>query len=166
MTQRRPSTDDIVIRPVPPGGPDAGSASADRRVVVEGGSVGGSAVGGGSARAGGSSAAESSPSTPADDSASASAPAGDRSPLLDDRSTDDFLRRWNDVQARFVDDPRAAVLDADRLVAELVRALAERFSRHKDGLEEQWSGGSEPSTEELRLALQQYRSFFQRLLAT
>ena len=81
-------------------------------------------------------------------------------------SADDLLRGWSDVQARFVDDPRGAVLAADGLVAEVVRALAHRFTQHRDGLEEQWSRGSEPSTEELRLALQQYRSFFQRLLAT
>lgn len=90
----------------------------------------------------------------------------DDAPLLDDEQTELFQRRWSDVQARFVDDPRTAVLDGDALVADLVSTLAQRFSQHKDGLEEQWSRGAEPSTEELRLALQQYRSFFHRLLRT
>jgi hypothetical protein len=86
--------------------------------------------------------------------------------LLDDRETQDFLGRWSDVQARFVDDPKAAVRDGDSLVAELMQALAQRFSQHKGQLEEQWNRGGEPDTEDLRLALQRYRSFFQRLLST
>ena len=87
-------------------------------------------------------------------------------PLLDPADADAFLGRWRDVQARFVDDPQGAVRDGDSLVAELMQALAQRFSLHKGQLEEQWQRGGEPETEELRLALQQYRSFFQRLLAT
>jgi len=87
-------------------------------------------------------------------------------PLLDQAQSDTFLARWSEVQARFVDDPQGAVRDGDSLVAEVVQELAAGFARHKDGLEQQWRSGGEPSTEELRLALQQYRSFFQRLLAT
>jgi hypothetical protein len=85
--------------------------------------------------------------------------------LLDDDAARDFSRRWSDTQAQFVDDPRGAVRDADGLVAELMRTLAEGFATHKGGLEEQWNRGGEPSTEELRRALQQYRSFFDRLLS-
>ncbi len=92
-------------------------------------------------------------------------PAGEL-PLLDAAESDAFLRRWSDVQARFIDDPQAAVRDADDLVTELVHALSARFAQHKDGLDQQWRSGGEPGTEQLRLALQQYRSFFQRLLAT
>jgi hypothetical protein len=87
-------------------------------------------------------------------------------PLLDAAESDGFLQRWSEVQARFVDDPQGAVRDGDSLVAELMQALASSFAQHKEGLEQQWSSGGEPGTEELRLALQQYRSFFQRLLAT
>jgi hypothetical protein len=70
------------------------------------------------------------------------------------------------IQTRFVDDPQAAVRDGDALVAELTQALAQRFSQYKHDLEDQWQRGTEPETETLRVALQQYRSFFQRLLAT
>lgn len=87
-------------------------------------------------------------------------------PLLDDVEADDFLARWSEVQSRFVDDPQGAVKDGDGLVAELMQALARRFSERKGDLEERWNQGGEPETEELRLALQQYRSFFQRLLST
>ncbi len=87
-------------------------------------------------------------------------------PLLEEGQAEVFLRRWSEVQARFVDDPQAAVRDGDSLVAELLQALASRFAAHKDGLEQQWRGGGQAGTEELRLALQSYRSFFQRLLST
>ncbi len=93
------------------------------------------------------------------------APARDL-PLLEDGQAEAFLRRWSEVQARFVDDPQAAVRDGDSLVAELLQALAARFADHKDGLEQSWSGGGHADTEQLRLALQSYRSFFQRLLST
>ena len=102
---------------------------------------------------------------PHDQQAAAPPPPQD-APLLDDREADAFLARWTEVQGRFVDDPQGAVRDGDSLVAELMQALAARFSDHKGRLEEQWQRGAEPETEELRLALQQYRSFFQRLLST
>ena len=87
-------------------------------------------------------------------------------PLLGDGESEAFLRRWHEVQARFVDDPQGAVRDGDSLVAELLQALAARFAAHKDGLEQSWRGGGDADTEQLRLALQSYRSFFQRLLST
>jgi len=79
---------------------------------------------------------------------------------------DRFRQRWADVQARFVDDPQEAVRTADGLVAELMQALAQGFSEHKGSLESQWQSGGDPDTEELRQALQRYRSFFDRLLST
>ena len=86
--------------------------------------------------------------------------------LLDEAEADGFLERWREVQTRFVDDPQGAVRDGDSLVAELMQSLARRFSQHKHDLEEQWQSGAEPGTEELRVALQQYRSFFHRLLTS
>ena len=83
-------------------------------------------------------------------------------PLLDQAVAQDFTRRWSEVQVRFVDDPRGAVRDADALVSDLLEALAARFRLHPGG----GPDGREPGTEDLRLALQSYRSFFQRLLDT
>jgi hypothetical protein len=86
--------------------------------------------------------------------------------LLEDSDQEAFQQRWSDVQSRFVDDPRGAVGDADALVAELMRSLAQGFAEHKSSLEEQWSHGGEDDTEQLRVALRRYRFFFSRLLAT
>ena len=86
--------------------------------------------------------------------------------LLDRSDETSFRQRWSDVQARFVDDPQDAVHTADALVAELMQSLARGFSEHKGRLEAQWQSGGTPDTEELRQALQHYRSFFDRLLST
>lgn len=76
-----------------------------------------------------------------------------------------YLTRWYDVQAEFVDEPQKAVQDADGLVAEVIETLASSFAEQRRELEDRWKAGSEVSTEDLRQALVQYRSFFQRLLA-
>jgi hypothetical protein len=75
-----------------------------------------------------------------------------------------FHDRWMDVQAAFVDEPRAAVERADSLVAEVMTRLAEGFANERAGLERQWDRGDNVTTEDLRLALQRYRQFFDRLL--
>lgn len=79
---------------------------------------------------------------------------------------DDLVGRWETVQTGFVDEPRRAVEQADELIGEAIRALAESFSAERQRLEGQWSRGDDVSTEDLRVALQRYRAFFQRLLAT
>lgn len=85
-------------------------------------------------------------------------------PLLAD--TEGFQSRWEEIQVRFVDEPRGAVEDADALVATIMQRLAEGFAQERERLEAQWGRGEDISTEDLRVALQRYRSFFQRLLAT
>ena len=77
-----------------------------------------------------------------------------------------FQQRWEEIQTRFVDEPRGAVEDADSLVANLMQQLAEGFAMERERLEAQWGRGEDISTEDLRVALQRYRTFFQRLLST
>jgi hypothetical protein len=88
-----------------------------------------------------------------------------RQPLLADDATSDVRSRWEQIQASFVDEPRRAVEEADTLVAELMQRLADSFAQEREGLEGQWDRGDEVSTEDLRIALQRYRSFFDRLLS-
>jgi hypothetical protein len=78
----------------------------------------------------------------------------------------DFRSRWDAVQIGFVDDPRLAVQKADELVAQVMKNLAESFADERQRFEEQMNatdGGA--STENMRVALRRYRSFFQRLLS-
>ena len=90
---------------------------------------------------------------------------GETGSLLPEGEESDFQRRWEEIQTRFVDDPRQAVEDADALVAGVMQRIAEGFAQARDGLEGQWSRGEDVGTEELRVALQRYRAFFRRLLS-
>jgi hypothetical protein len=96
---------------------------------------------------------------PAHDSGEATAP------LFPEADAEGYRGRWQEIQTRFVDEPQNSVREADSLVAEVVQKLATRFAEERETLENQWGKGTEASTEDLRVALQHYRSFFQRLLA-
>jgi hypothetical protein len=86
-------------------------------------------------------------------------------PLLSAEVAGAFLARWDAMQAAFVDEPHRVVEQADSLVAEVMQRIAETMAQERTGLERQWAAGDSVSTEDLRLALQHYRSFFQRLLS-
>jgi hypothetical protein len=101
-----------------------------------------------------------------------------KEPLIELRSEDEqlaplflpdvakgFRSRWDDVQRSFVDDPRQAVREADELVAQVMKSLAETFSNERAKLEAQVDQTDKASTENLRIALRRYRSFFERLLS-
>ena len=53
----------------------------------------------------------------------------------------------------------------DALVADVIKRLANSFAEERSKLEGQWGRGDNVSTEDLRVALQRYRSFFSRLLS-
>lgn len=86
-------------------------------------------------------------------------------PLLPESEVADLRTRWDQIQTGFVDEPRRAVEDADALVAAAMQRLAETFATERSQLEGAWDRGGDVSTEDLRIALQRYRSFFGRLLA-
>ena len=91
---------------------------------------------------------------------------GDRAqPIFPENEAEEMRRRWEGVQAGFVDEPRRAVEEADHLVASAVKRLAEIFADERSRLEAQWDRGDDVSTEDLRVALQRYRAFFGRLLS-
>jgi hypothetical protein len=89
----------------------------------------------------------------------------EREPLLPGDQSQEFTGRWQEIQTGFVDEPRSSVEQADRLVADLMQKLAARFADERERLESQWDRGDDVSTEDLRLALTRYRSFFDRLLS-
>jgi hypothetical protein len=80
-------------------------------------------------------------------------------------SAKDFQAQWDAVQIGFVDDPKQAVRQADELVAQVMKSLAETFYNERTKLESQVEQPEQASTENLRIALHRYRSFFQRLLS-
>lgn len=92
-------------------------------------------------------------------------PAEQRVELMPPRDVRDLKERWSQVQATFVDTPREAVANADKLVAETIQHLAQSFANGRGALEQQWDRGDQVSTEDLRQALRRYRSFFDRLLS-
>jgi hypothetical protein len=88
----------------------------------------------------------------------------DQEPLFPSDQSERFTTRWQEIQTSFVDHPREAVAQADALVADLMQRLAASFSQERERLETQWDRGDDVSTEDLRVALTRYRSFFDRLL--
>jgi hypothetical protein len=100
-------------------------------------------------------------------SGAAAAPAMEREtgPLFSSDEAKDLRARWDAIQVGFVDEPRRSVEQADNLVAGTMKRLAEMFAQERSNLESQWDQGENISTEDLRLALRRYRSFFSRLLS-
>ena len=85
-------------------------------------------------------------------------------PLFVAADADGYRTRWGAIQTGFVDEPRRAVEEADALVAEVVKRLAEGFAGERQKLEGEWEKNEQVSTEDLRQAMRRYRSFFERLL--
>jgi len=85
-------------------------------------------------------------------------------PLFEEDAARKFRSRWLAIQSKFVDDPGDSVKQADDLVADVIKKMTMNFANRRVSLEKQWNGGDNTSTEDLRIALKQYRSFFDRLL--
>jgi len=84
--------------------------------------------------------------------------------LLGHEESEHFRTLWNEIQGRFVDEPRSAVQHADVLVSEVIEKITQMFANEHVFLEGQWKEGKDVSTEDLRKALQRYRAFFNRLV--
>jgi hypothetical protein len=109
------------------------------------------------------------PSTEGETAVSASQPGTaeqtDLVPLFSSDAVQGYRSRWSALQTGFVDEPRHAVEEADKLVAQVIKELAETFSDERSKLERQWDQGDKVSTEDLRQVLRRYRSFFDRFLS-
>ena len=90
----------------------------------------------------------------------------DFAPLFENNEAEEFRSHWLNIQSRFVDDPRASVKEADELVANVIKSITRSFADRRISLENQWNGGENNiSTEDMRVAIKRYRSFFNRLLS-
>jgi hypothetical protein len=87
-----------------------------------------------------------------------------RASLIAPERAEAYISRWNELKAEFVDEPRTAVRGANELVGHVLDELEELFRRQRSALE-QGLDSEQTSTEDLRLALGRYRSFFDRLLS-
>ena len=67
---------------------------------------------------------------------------------------------WSKLQTVFLDEPLRMVEDVDKQVAAVMQRLAEDFANERSGLEKQVDRGDHVSTEDLRVALKRYRTFF------
>jgi molecular chaperone GrpE (heat shock protein) len=85
-------------------------------------------------------------------------------PLLGSEA-DELRSRWQSIQSAFVDEPQRAVEQADELVTDVIKRLARTFQETRESLETQLAEAEDVSTEDLRVGLQRYRSFFERLLS-
>ena len=83
---------------------------------------------------------------------------------LDSGESQNLRGRWKELQNQFVDDPHQAVRQADVLVSELVDKISRMLASEHSALTMQWKQAGDTSTEDLRILLQRYRSFFNRLL--
>jgi hypothetical protein len=89
----------------------------------------------------------------------------ERVALFPSTEANELRARWDSIQVGFIDEPRKTVAEADALVATTMSRLTEVFARERQRLEQQWDRGDDTSTEDFRVALRRYRSFFARLLA-
>jgi len=84
--------------------------------------------------------------------------------MLEDEESKKFRTQWLNIQSKFVDNPRESVREADELVASVLKSVTMSFHNRRSSLEKEWNSGGNVSTEDLRVALKRYRSFFDRLL--
>lgn len=90
--------------------------------------------------------------------------AEERETFLTPDQREQYRSRWNDIQIEFVTNPRKSAEGADRLVGEMVQTLGKQLTDQCSKLEQE-SKRDNTSTEDLRVALGHYRSFFDRLLS-
>lgn len=82
---------------------------------------------------------------------------------LNGAEMDDLQSNWNSIQIGFVDEPRTSVEQAKALVAEATGRITRALTEKQTALDRAWMDRQDVSTEDLRVALQQYRLFFNHL---
>ncbi|MEW2248672.1 hypothetical protein AB0907_15210 [Streptomyces sp. NPDC006975] len=168
------------VRPAPPGSPHPARGETATGTVTETphGTVTGSPGGAGTGTPDGAvtgtrdgSASGTHVGTPGGTSAPAGHDASE-APLMPHDEVDELQQRLSHALAGFVDGPRAAVEEADRLLEEIAAHVTDAVSRRRRTLRMAWQGGEAgegrpttgADTEQLRLALRDYRELSRRLL--
>jgi hypothetical protein len=103
----------------------------------------------------------SAPATPVDAQRELGA---EDAPVFDSASSTSFRERWSTILSEFIDDPRRAVEDADRFVADVTQAFASGVESRRQSLTSAWGHDGHDQTEDLRLTMRQYRMLVDRIL--
>jgi hypothetical protein len=85
-----------------------------------------------------------------------------RGALVDGASLSEFERRWHEVQADFIEDPRRAVGEAGGLMADLMEHVAKNLRSRRGELDRQ--RGGESDTEAMRQEMYGYKGLMSRML--
>lgn len=85
--------------------------------------------------------------------------------LLAEREASGLRSEWDGIMTSFIDEPRTAVEEADKLVSETIQRVSQVFTEERSKLSQNWINSKEASTEDLRQSLQNYRALFSRLLS-
>jgi hypothetical protein len=129
-------------------GAEAESGAEDQDTVPEGGSAVAAANGATTNGTAPSSEPETEPETESVE-------------LYTDSDMEEFRRRWTELLAGFVDDPRASAERADGLIGELVDRVSQRRQQLHDALDNEDDRGE---TEAMRQAIRRYRSIYRALV--
>ncbi|MEV4317312.1 hypothetical protein [Actinocrispum sp. NPDC049592] len=81
-----------------------------------------------------------------------------RTSLFEEQEAEKFRTQWREVQSTFVDEPKTAVREADTLLAKMMDELKTRIESNRNDL-------GNGDTEQMRLAMQRYRSLFDQILS-
>ncbi|MGW3105125.1 hypothetical protein [Streptomyces sp. NPDC001100] len=84
--------------------------------------------------------------------------------LLPHDESDKFSLRLQHAVTGFVDEPRSAVEEAAHVLEEVAGRLTEAVTKRRDTLHSSWESKGSDDTEQLRLALRDYRELTERLL--
>ena len=77
---------------------------------------------------------------------------------------DGYRASWGRIQSGFVDDPRGSVTEAAELITQITSTLLSAVQERERTLRGTWDGSGDADTENLRNALRDYRSFFERMI--
>jgi hypothetical protein len=99
-------------------------------------------------------------STPGSDARDKLAPVGPDSAV--DPGTGSYQDRWGAIQAGFIDDPGRTVESASALLAEISDDITRAITGEREGIDDRWRT-TESSTDDLRVAMQDYRALYGRL---
>lgn len=102
--------------------------------------------------------------TASKNAASKNAAVQEDSGLFSDHEADGYRTDWRSVQAAFVDDPQAAVGQAEALVGRIVDQVGGRISERRAALSAMRTDTTGERTEQLRQTLRGYRALLEQLL--